>query len=65
MVTATDFARIEKKLDLILDALGLTDNRRLAPCEIKDVANRIVLQFKEKRADSQLYERKKSSRRSI
>ena len=29
-------------------ALGLTDNRRLAPCEIKDVANRIVLQFKEK-----------------
>lgn len=53
MDTAADIARIEKKLDLILDALGLTDNRRLAPCEIKDVANRIVLQFKEKRANSQ------------
>ena len=53
MDTAADIARIEKKLDLILDALGLTDNRRLAPCEIKDVANRIVLQFKEKRANGQ------------
>jgi hypothetical protein len=51
MDTAVDLARIEKKLDLILDALGLTDNRRLAPCEIKDVANRIVLQFKDKRAN--------------
>ena len=56
----TELSRIEKKLDLILDALGLTDNRRLAPCEIKDVANRIVLQFKEKRANGQLHERKKS-----
>ena len=53
MDTAADIARIEKKLDLILDALGLTDNRRLSPCEIKDVANRIVLQFKEKRANGQ------------
>jgi hypothetical protein len=65
MVTETDLTRIEKKLDLILDALGLTENRRLAPCEIKDVANRIVLQFKEKRANGQSYERKKSSRRSL
>ena len=61
----TELSRIEKKLDLILDALGLTDNRRLAPCEIKDVANRIVLQFKEKRENSQSYERKKNQGRRV
>jgi hypothetical protein len=59
-LTSSDIARIERKLDLILDALGLTDNRRMTPCEIKEVANSIVLQFKEKRANGQLHERKKS-----
>ena len=64
-ITAADLIRIEGKLDLILDALGLTDNRRMPPCEIKEVANRIVLQFKEKRANSQWHERKQSSGRRV
>lgn len=64
-MTNDDLVRIEGKLDLILDALGLTDNRRLAPCEIKDVANKIVLQFRQKRENGQLHERKESKRRRI
>lgn len=60
-ITAADLIRIEGKLDLILDALGLTDNRRMAPCEIKEVANKIVLQFREKRANGQRRERKQNS----
>jgi hypothetical protein len=64
-MTNDDLIRIEEKLDLILDALGLTDNRRLAPCEIKSVADEILLKFREKRANGQLYERKESKRRRI
>ncbi|MEN6349288.1 MAG: hypothetical protein ABFD08_07840 [Syntrophomonas sp.] len=64
-MTDNDLLRIEKKLDLILDALGLTDNRRLTPYEIKDVANKIVLQFRQKRENGQLHERKESKRRRI
>jgi hypothetical protein len=62
-MTSSDIERIERKLDLILDALGLTDNRRMTPSEIKEVANNIVLQFKEKRANGQLHERKQSQGR--
>ncbi len=64
-MTDNDLLRIERKLDLILDALGLTDNRRLTPCEIKDVANKIVLQFRQKRENGQLHERKESKRRRV
>lgn len=44
--------RIEKKLDLIIDALGLSDKRRLTPNERQDVANKIVLQFREKQRNA-------------
>jgi hypothetical protein len=64
-LTDSDILRFERKLDLILDALGLTDNRRMPTCEIKEVANKIVLQFREKRANGQCYERKKSSGRRV
>jgi hypothetical protein len=47
--SVADILRIEGKLDLILDALGLTDNHRLAPCEIQDMAKRFVQQHREKR----------------
>jgi hypothetical protein len=57
----TDLERVEKKLDLILDALGLSDNRRLTPNEKNDAVNRIVLQFRRKRGSNQLYEREGNS----
>ena len=47
-MTDADIKRIESKLDILLDAMGLSDKRRLAPCEIDDVVNRIVLQFRRK-----------------
>jgi hypothetical protein len=55
-----DVERIERKLDLILDALGLTDNRRMSPSEIKEIASSIILQYRKKRANCQLHECKKS-----
>jgi len=57
----TDLERVEKKLDLILDALGLSDNRRLTPNEKYDAVNRIVLQFRRKRGSNQLHEREGNS----
>lgn len=57
----TDLERVEKKLDLILDALGLSDNRRLTPNEKNDAVNRIVLQFRRKRGSNQSYEREGNS----
>lgn len=52
-MTVDDLLRIESKLDLILDALGLTDNRRLAPCEIKAAAKEIVRQYMKKRGGNE------------
>ena len=51
-MTDTDILRIESKLDRILDALGLTDKRRLAPCEIDDMVSKTILQFERKRVKS-------------
>ena len=44
----TDIERVEHKLDLILDALGLTDNRRLMPCERDEKVKSILLKFEQK-----------------
>jgi len=57
--TASDIIRLERKLDLILDALGLTDNRRLSPSEIREMAKTFIQQHREKREKRDGYECKK------
>lgn len=44
----TDLERLEKKLDLILDALGLTDNRRMTPIERSEHVKSSILKFRQK-----------------
>jgi len=41
---------MEKKLDLIIDAMGLSGKHCLAPAEAEQIANNIVLEYKKKRA---------------
>lgn len=48
-MTDADVKRIERKLDIIIDAFGLGDNRRLAPCQIRDMVKNDVLKFQQKR----------------
>ncbi len=48
-MAVSDIERLEKKVDLILDALGLGAARK-APAQIKEEASRSVLLFLEKRA---------------
>ena len=59
-MTDADVARIEGKLDRILDALGLTEKRRLAPCEIDDMVQKTILQFERKREKKLSHDRQKS-----
>lgn len=40
---------MERKLDLILDALGLSENHRLAPVEVKQLTENILLKFEQRR----------------
>lgn len=49
MLTAEDGARIERKLDLILAAMGLSEDRRRAPIEIEEMAKGDLLNFRLKR----------------
>lgn len=48
-----DLLRIERKLDLIIDAFGLSAKHRMAPVEITEAAQKILLQFREKSANAQ------------
>ena len=41
--------RLEHTLNRFLDAMGLTENHRLAPVEADEKARAIVLQFRKKR----------------
>lgn len=59
LLNAADLKRIESKLDLIIDAFGLSENHRLAPAEISERAKNIVLQFNRKRSNATKHERKK------
>lgn len=45
----TDLERIEEKLDLIIDALGL-GRQRLSPSQVDEKVDSILLQFRQKRA---------------
>jgi len=57
----TDIERLERKLDLIIDALGLSENHRLAPAEVKTISQNILLKFNKKRGNVPKHERKKGS----
>lgn len=52
MLTAEDGARIERKLDLIIAAMGLSDDRRHAPIEIEEMAKGDLLNFRLKRENN-------------
>lgn len=43
----SDLVRIERKLDLIIDAFGLSSAHRLSPVEVTDTAQKILLQFQD------------------
>lgn len=44
-----DIKRIESKLDLIIDAFGLSEKHRITPIEVKQLTENIVLNFEERR----------------
>jgi len=48
-LTTADLARIERKLDLIIDAFGLSKHPRLTPSQIADKVKNDVLKFQTKR----------------
>jgi len=52
LLTAEDGARIERKLDLIIAAMGLSDDRRHAPIEIEEMAKGDLLNFRLKRENN-------------
>jgi hypothetical protein len=45
-------SEIERKLDMLIDAMGLSDKRRLSSAEIKEMAIKIVSDHKRKRKKS-------------
>lgn len=58
-MNTNDIERIERKLDLIIDAMGLSEKHRLAPVEVESIAKNIVLQFMNRKAYNAKHERKK------
>lgn len=48
MLTEETAQRIERKLDMILDAMGLTHNHRFTPIEVNETARAIVAKFRQK-----------------
>ena len=48
-MTDADLNRIERKLDLIIDALGLSKHPRLAPVQVAAMVKSDVLKFRAKR----------------
>jgi hypothetical protein len=44
-ITTHDAQEIHRKLDMILSAMGLSENRRLAPVEAQQIAKGIVLNY--------------------
>lgn len=61
----TDLERIENKLDIILSALGLDGKARMSPVQIKEEAQRSVLNFLEKRRKKHEHDHPKSARGCI
>jgi hypothetical protein len=50
---------IERKIDLILDAMGLSGKKRMTPREINEIADSIVMQFRVKQKEKKNREGKK------
>jgi hypothetical protein len=48
-LTKEDADRIERKLDLIISAMGLSEDHRRAPIEIEEMAKGDLLQFRLRR----------------
>jgi hypothetical protein len=44
-----DIKRIESKLDLIIDAFGLSEKHKMSEIEVKQLTDNIVLNFEERR----------------
>jgi hypothetical protein len=57
---AVDLKRIESKIDLIIDAFGLSEKRRLAPCQIDEMVKNSVLKFQQKRRNKNAHVSQKS-----
>jgi hypothetical protein len=57
-----DIERLEKKLDLIIDALGLGKSPMMAPIQRKEFVAATVLKFKEKRRNNHEHDSQKSTR---
>jgi hypothetical protein len=53
----TDLERIEKKLDLIIDALGLSRVPSRSPGQLDELAKSIVLKFREKQDKKNAHEK--------
>jgi len=49
LLSVEDAARLERKLDMILSTMGLSEDRPLAPIEIEEMAKGDLLQFRLKR----------------
>jgi len=47
-VTPDDFARLERKVNIIMDAMGLSENHRLSPVEVDEISKGILLKFRKK-----------------
>lgn len=60
LLTEETGIRLEHKMDVIICALGLSDNHRLAPVEVEQKAKNIVLKFQKKRNSGQKYDGKAS-----
>jgi len=49
-LTGSDLQRIERKLDIILAAMGLSERSRCSPAEIEARAENAILKFQKKQA---------------
>jgi len=49
-LTGSDLQRIERKLDIILAAMGLSEKSKRNPAEIDSLAKDVVLKFRKKQA---------------
>jgi hypothetical protein len=49
-MTKSDFERLEHKIDLLLDAMGLRGKSRYAPKEIDCMVEADILKFRKKQA---------------
>jgi hypothetical protein len=64
-MTDADAKRIEEKLDLIIDALGLGKSPRMAPMQRREFVKAEILKFQEKRRKKHDHDDKEGTRRGL